>query len=465
MRFWRMLCLLVALTSWPVFGQDAEAEWTVMVWMNGDNNLEKFIVQDLEELASVGSTEEVNVVVQLDQRTTPGTYRFRVPPNTGLPLFNAADKLDERNMVDGHELADFVRWAREHHKAKRYALIFSSHGDGWREFILNAQAAAAKPPASAIAAAALARIAATADEVMEEIESESIFLPPGVFGSPNRAISADDSNRFKDALYNREIADYLACALGKGERLDLVFFDACLMGMIEVAYGLRNVASYFVASEELVSSSGMDYGQILTALQSQPSQDGRTFAQRLVTLYRELNAAGARNDPRRTLAAFRLDFMGDLADGVSELSKRLINATLAERRLIQRARDRCPVYAGGFCGSDEDCFFHVDLKRFVDLIGQTTRDPRIRAQAAEVVRLFLRARVDWYAGAERGCDYGSEGLAIYFPRTRDEFENDQLQERAYRKANSDFPVEFVQKNEWPQFLHVYFLNAREEVRP
>ena len=40
--------------------------WTVMVWMAGDNDLESFGDQDLAEMKRVGSTDDVNVVVQFD---------------------------------------------------------------------------------------------------------------------------------------------------------------------------------------------------------------------------------------------------------------------------------------------------------------------------------------------------------------------------------------------------------------
>ena len=455
MRFLRLLILLFAVTP-SLLAEDAE--WTVMVWMNGDNNLEKHVLKDWEELATVGSSDKVNVVVQLDQLSVRGTYRFRVPPNTGFPKLDPNDKLPERNMVDGAELREFVEDTRQKFKAKRYALIFSSHGDGWREIIFDPPAGSTPPPAEA---ADPPPPSVSTAAFLDPAPPTSIRLPAGVFGSPNRSISADDSNGFRDALYMRELADNLAAALG-GERLDVIVFDACLMGMIEVAYGLRNVAKYFVASEELVSGAGMDYADVIGDLQKLPTQDGRAFAQRIVQLYRKLNGRDVRADPARTMAAFRLDFIGDLADAVSVLSAKMLVAPLPERRIIQRARDRIPVYASGFCRNDEDCFYHVDLKRFADLLRQNSREPAIRVQAEEVGRLLERARIEVYAGEERGCDYGSAGLAIYFPRTRDEYQFDPIQERAYRKANQHFPVEFVQTNKWTEFLHVYFLNAREE---
>ena len=46
------------------------AEWTIMVFLNGDNNLESFGLTDYREMIQVGSSEKVNVVVQFDRSGT-----------------------------------------------------------------------------------------------------------------------------------------------------------------------------------------------------------------------------------------------------------------------------------------------------------------------------------------------------------------------------------------------------------
>ena len=46
----------------------ANAKWTVMVYMSGDNNLEDYIVNDLElELGALGSNADVNVIALADR--------------------------------------------------------------------------------------------------------------------------------------------------------------------------------------------------------------------------------------------------------------------------------------------------------------------------------------------------------------------------------------------------------------
>lgn len=44
-----------------------EKNWTVMVYMAGDNNLDSAGVVDLTEMKKVGSTKEINILVQFDR--------------------------------------------------------------------------------------------------------------------------------------------------------------------------------------------------------------------------------------------------------------------------------------------------------------------------------------------------------------------------------------------------------------
>src|SRR4051812_41764047 len=52
--------------------QPAHAKWTVMVYVAADNNLEPNSIINLMEMAAVGSTQDVNIVVQI---TRPPTYQ------------------------------------------------------------------------------------------------------------------------------------------------------------------------------------------------------------------------------------------------------------------------------------------------------------------------------------------------------------------------------------------------------
>ena len=283
--------------STPVSVATPRAEWTVMVFIDGDNNLEEDALIDFTEVAKVGSTREVNVVVQLDRigkyvnRSNTKypfwtqTLRFHVkegmePSPDSTP---AAYDIGEANMGDGKTLEDFVSWAKATFPAKRYALIISDHGQGWRgvlppeEETRGPSADTASSPLSQPRRAG--RIAAAP------------FRTP--IGSPLRTISFDETSR--DKLYNRELQGALTRAL-KGEQLDLVGFDACLMAMVETGYAMRGVADTFVASEELEPGAGWQYDDWLRALTRNPTMNGRGLAKVLFDSYQ--NRYGTATDGR-----------------------------------------------------------------------------------------------------------------------------------------------------------------------
>jgi hypothetical protein len=54
-----------------------EKQWTIMVYLAGDNNLDSAGVTDLKEMKEVGSTEQVNVTAQFDRwGGTEATKRY-----------------------------------------------------------------------------------------------------------------------------------------------------------------------------------------------------------------------------------------------------------------------------------------------------------------------------------------------------------------------------------------------------
>jgi hypothetical protein len=114
-----------------------------MVYMSGDNEREKFIAQDIAEMAIAGSSAHANVMVLEDR--VPGyasngkksggdwtstklfkVYRGMVPsPATGL------EDWGERDFGDAQTLIDFVTRAKELAPADRYLLVFWGKGYTW----------------------------------------------------------------------------------------------------------------------------------------------------------------------------------------------------------------------------------------------------------------------------------------------------------------------------------------------
>ncbi|MEN3186974.1 MAG: clostripain-related cysteine peptidase [Atribacterota bacterium] len=209
------------------------SDWTLLIFMNGDNDLENDAWQDLNSMEMVGSTERVNIIVQMDTPKT-GAYRYRVtqdedPSLVTSPILESLGRVD---MGDYRSLIDFVRFGVQNYPASRYALILWNHGGGFRK----------------------------------------------------RDISFDFSTGHAITI------PQLAYALSQtksiiGKNLDLLGMDACLMAMVEVAYEVRNYANVMVASEEFVPGEGWDYAGFLQILVHSPSMGERELARAIIDTY------------------------------------------------------------------------------------------------------------------------------------------------------------------------------------
>jgi hypothetical protein len=429
--------------------------------MNADNNLERDALINFRQLARVGSTDAVNVVVQFDRigkydHTQPDwtqTLRFRVTKGMEPLPANAVEDLGEVNMGDGKALGDFITWGIQQYPAKRYMLVIWDHGQGWRLFLSDFLKRARVLTKS--------RAIGLSDDLVS-LRSSSVLLrnASGIAGgngetapfrsapgSSYRSASNDETNA--DVLYNREMEDSLKTSLGE-RKLDIIGFDACLMSMVETAYAFKDVSRYLVASEELEPGLGWKYDDWLTTLEANPSQDAAALAKVTVQSYQKYYTDPDTGDPQTTMAAFDLAQAQPLATAISTLADSLSAKMDSQLQSVIEARAATSVYAPGYN------FYHVDLGQFLTQLKSRTSDQAVRSQVDAVLNRISTGIIANYAGSERLGSYGSNGIAIYFASSQHEYIGDPFNEGGYEKNNTLFPVEFVQKEHWSDFLHAYW---------
>jgi hypothetical protein len=134
--------LIVAITAVCVLAPAAHAAatpkaWTVMVYIDGDNNLEDYVVKDIEtELSALGSNAGVNVVALADRGpgydTTRGDWQttkyFYCTQGMLADAASAVADWGERDMGDPQTLKDFVTYTKANYPATNYLLAFWDHG-------------------------------------------------------------------------------------------------------------------------------------------------------------------------------------------------------------------------------------------------------------------------------------------------------------------------------------------------
>jgi len=254
-------------------------EWTVIIYWDGDDNdIQTDLINAFREMAiaRVGSTDQVNIVIQFDRY--PGnsayggwsiTHRFFLTPGMEPTEANAitdwGDKQGggrEVDMSDPDVLRDFIKWAVRNYPAKRYALIVADHGFGWK------------------------------------------------------GLAIDNTN------YQRTMSiKQLRQAIEESHvHFDLLNLDACLMQMIEVAHEL-----WYAGIDILVGSEAggrtWPYAEILQSIMQKPGMSAEEIGEIIVDRY----ISSHPEDTDITLSVVKVRRVKVLTAVVKELSLGILN--------------------------------------------------------------------------------------------------------------------------------------------
>jgi len=397
--------------------QSGKAKWAVMVYMAGDNNLDGAALRDIEEMAQIGSTKDVNVLVQLDRLEDKKTRRFCITKGGGYEQ-DCMETFDETNTGDPKVLEDFITWSVERYPAERYFLILWNHGGGWWEEARSPAAALKSPGARSLHTRSHA----------------SLFhhRTNATGHSTHRSICYDDTSS-GDALDNSELKNVLAntCA-AIGKKIDILGMDACLMTMVEVAWQLRDSVEILVGSEIEEPNDGWPYAEILQFLTAKPKSKTHVVAKEVVKQY---VASYRDQDETVTQSALNTAATEDIIRALIPLTAELLSDLDKNRKLIQWAWDHAPKFY------DDN---YLDLFAFARKLRTKSKDrDRIREKAdALIAALKIGITKAIICQGKLGAEVaGTKGLSIYFPA---EYINP-----AYRRL--DFAIDA----QWTVFLERY----------
>jgi len=375
-------------------------EWTFMVYLAGDNNLEDFGRGDLMEMKEAGSTNKVAIVAQFDRMQAGTTRRYYLRRGSTLEE-DEIQEVGETNTGDPRELVLFINWAMSEYPAKRYALVLWNHGSGWKEDDVYrlARGAGVFPAGYDLDRSALVH------GFVGRRDRPSLFSTTlgAVFA---RAIAYDDSSA--DFLDNSEMKRALGCGLLTSgvDKLAVLGFDACLMNMLEVAYQVKDVTEYAVGSQETEPGEGWPYGNVLQGLIDDPFMGGEELSSIVVREYMASYGPGA----NITQSALDLSKTAQVVGALNEMCKWILGHLDDCELIIGRASRRAQKY------SDPD---YKDLYDFCRLIHERSDDlPDLQQKAQAVMDLLMPAASGQFVCAEdhRGARMSrSCGVSIYFP--------------------------------------------------
>ncbi len=346
-------------------GGATTTDWTVLVYMDADNDLEQYVVHDLEELeAGVAASDDgrLTVLVQVDRADGyvdddgdwTGTRRYRVVGDTD-PEHRAStvlEDLGEVDMGDPDTLSAFLAWGDRTAPAAHTALVLWNHGTSW-----------SRP-----------------DPHGAEGGTPSATPPPG--------IAWDDESQQEISIADGDLARALSGrAAGP---LDLVAFDACNMGAWEVAHDLAPHADWMVAAETWVGGEGLMYTPWLPTLAggASPRDAALRAAQDAV------EQGGERSYAAYALAQLpAMDAALDALAGAALDDPAVLDGFLAARRDTR--------------GAERERFAYLDL---ADLARQLAVHPRVAAHAPGLEAARAAAVAGRWTAPE---DSWLGGMAVY----------------------------------------------------
>jgi hypothetical protein len=335
------------------------AEWTVMVYVNAKNNLEKYGLRDLNEMEKIGSTDQVKVAVELGRikgyDSSDGDWlgqrRYIIQKDSDMSKITSPvlQDIPKADMGDWKHLVEFVAWAKQNAPAKRYMLVVWNHGSGW-----------------------------------DKKRSQVVI----------NGISYDDETG------NHMTTQDMASALSAMGKVEVYASDACLMQMAEVAYQIKDHADYIVASEETEPADGYTYDTLLGPLVAKPGMSAQELAKLTADSY---TAHYASINQGATQSSVKASALAKLLGMVSAWTDAVVAAN--ESAVVKSAR----AAAQKFYYSN-----NKDLLHFVRLVNAGSQDAAVKAKGAELER-FIKDEVI-SANAVTGSKYkDAYGLAVYIP--------------------------------------------------
>jgi hypothetical protein len=402
-----------------------QADWTWLVYMAGDNNLEGAGKEDLDEMKEVGSSSELNIIVQFDTEENK-TTRYLVEKNK----LTVIDEMPGVNTGDPKILTDFIKWGTAKYPAQHYLVDVWNHGGGWENLPsdYDYEGLRASKPALASKIKRLRRslFRTTIENIHERSPEE-------------RAIAIDVGAH--DYLDNKELRSAVLNALPKGKKIDILGCDACLMNMIEICYENKDIANFMVGSEETEPGAGWPYNTILKKLSETPQTSPADLA-KIITQdygqYYEKNGSPI-SDKTATQSALDLNQIEAVATSLNELANILIKNIGGIAGQVTLARDK----AQKFSEYPE----YVDLISFLNELVKWLPDNRAEAKGAvnktlsvlsQTSNKFILANSTWGLNVKR-----ASGVSIYFPSSEQ-----------YLTDYAD--LEFSKKYAWNQFLETLF---------
>jgi hypothetical protein len=376
MRFLVCIALSIFSASLALATTPVEKEWTMLVYLNGDNSLDTFGPQNLNQMEKVGTTDKINVVVQWGSLARGTTQRLLVKQDNDVntvtsPVVQDMGKVD---MGDYKSLIDFVKWGAQNYPAKHYFIDVWDHGGGWH---LSSQH---KTKTS---------------EVFTRVRTQPMD------------ISWDDGSGNFFTIHQLGLALKESAKI-IGHKVDVYASDACLMAMPEISTEMADSVSVFAGSEETEPGAGWPYDTFLKAWNEASDSSGANVAKLLADLYVKSYEGGENGNQEVTFSAFDLSKTVNFNRAILNLGTSLSSLSATSKAAAASAI------------SNTQNFLYADFGDLGDFIKnlEAAKLPEVKADTLSAVKSamgeFLLASY-----STPGSYSKATGVSIWLPASQD----------------------------------------------
>jgi hypothetical protein len=387
------------------FAPKAGESWTLMIYMDGDNNLDSYGIADINEMeyglwqAKENYTDidsYLTIIALFDRLSSEEgeTRLYEIAPDpvndsafTSEEIFDVNNTYGfainesnnvERNMGDKNTLTDFLNFCTDtdyYILTDHYGLVLWNHGDG---------------PYS--------------KTLQQEMKLRGV---------------GDDWTNDRDQLSLEELQDGIEASesFSQTNKLDFIGFDACMMSAVETAYEVRNLADSMAGSMADEQMEGWNYTDLISSMDSAlyPA-DGKALAKLVVQSYHDTTIMKY----SQTMSAIDLSTMENLKNAIDTFAVSILIEN--KKAVIEQCRDESTCFSLIRYEPDALAYPYFDLNDFCYYIIENPGyfSKQLVSKAQGVINSLSESIIAAYAGYPYGNYYGpgsfiKRGIYIVFP--------------------------------------------------
>ena len=287
----------------------ANAKWTIIVFINGENNLMDHAISTYNDLAMIGSTQDINIIVFIDFPTfyiensiEKSPYEFlnhkeKWKPSLFLvkkgefievakPFHTEQSNFRADNLYDSKYLTLFIKIAVSRYPADHYGFSYKSHGgqhtDITSKFVEYCQVKLRENEierdssnnysikSEILKARIDSQLKSHAEGAWDMNTTDGAFVVErnNVTNKPEQIIVTFTGANSKTLSFKR-FSD--AVLEGFNQKISILILDGCWGMSMEMANIFKKVCDYYIASNDETPAKGIGYDRLLQALLSNPN--------------------------------------------------------------------------------------------------------------------------------------------------------------------------------------------------